>query len=568
MTFVLNIFNLSFLLVLFLPILFSHHSTHQYNVELGPRGSPEEGVQGRLLDVLLPTLENNAYWPNKLNNWSRLFINMSMAAIIEYAANERAADRRHVQEGFGPAFNNPNLMGPPGQETVKRQTHIDFEGPEYVMTNATGVIFEAGDGDEAIPVQLDEAGRRPEDFAADNIGDPAVRDRVARLHQEQKSHGRYSTDTKESALPSTSSARTAAPHVPQVMSGLSNGIVNVMDKMFDWQLKLFQMCQNHVSNDRTIHYYWEDIGNVGKSKLCYWILNYISHAIVVGSESGNDDILFKVGEYVKLHGRVDVIVIDLPRTAENIFPTRAIESIKNKFWFYGKYKGGDIILAEDNDPIIFIFSNSPPNKDDFSMDRWNIVNITQELACAQQRFCFVISVQTRVYGNCVVLTEEKATALNLKDYSMVEVRVDATDSCVLAHVMTRKNSYNDMSAESLWVSHQLLELLQIVGFDGEGVTLIPKRGCTYNASVHGISSDDESSASEDDEESEDGEDSDGKASDVEQSSPSGAFRRRKRSFDNADAFPNGSPAHEVLDMIQTPVSHAKPFKRSKRSKST
>lgn len=69
--------------------------------------------------------------------------------------------------------------------------------------------------------------------------------------------------------------------------------------------------------------------------------------------------------------------------------------------------------------------------------------------------------------------------------------------------MTRKNSYNDMSAESLWVSHQLLELLETVGLDGEGVTLIPKRGCTYNASVHGISSD-ESSASEDDEESEDG----------------------------------------------------------------
>lgn len=143
------------------------------------------------------------------------------------------------------------------------------------------------------------------------------------------------------------------------------------DQLYKWQLDIIDIIKGEA-DDRLIYWYWENIGNVGKSTFCkYLCIKY--GAILVSGKSA--DIKHVISEYTKINKEYpQIILLDIPRTSADFMSYEALESVKNGCFFSGKYEGG---MCIGNCPHIICFSNSPPIINNMSLDRWHIINITE-----------------------------------------------------------------------------------------------------------------------------------------------------------------------------------------------
>lgn len=125
-------------------------------------------------------------------------------------------------------------------------------------------------------------------------------------------------------------------------------------------------------DDRTIHWYWETTGNVGKTSLCksYCLRNKKTSLYLSGKAA---DMKCAISKFLEnLENDLRVIFIDCPRTVEKYISWQGIEEIKNGIFFSGKYESSMEIL---NPPHIICFANFPPPEHTVSLDRWRIVNV-------------------------------------------------------------------------------------------------------------------------------------------------------------------------------------------------
>lgn len=136
-----------------------------------------------------------------------------------------------------------------------------------------------------------------------------------------------------------------------------------------WQLAILNMIKEEP-NDRNIHWYWETVGNSGKSAFTKYLC--VKHNALSVSGKSND-CKYAIVKYHEEKKRYPKIVIfDVPRTNLEYINYEAIESIKNGCFFSGKYECSQVIM---NSPHIIIFANSPPDKSKLSQDRWIIKNL-------------------------------------------------------------------------------------------------------------------------------------------------------------------------------------------------
>lgn len=134
---------------------------------------------------------------------------------------------------------------------------------------------------------------------------------------------------------------------------------------------LFQEDEDPI-HGRKIYWFWEKTGNWGKSFLCLHLIDYCGACVVQGK---NNDILFGVKDYFDKNGEIPrLIIFDVPRCNQNHVSYQAIESIKNGFFYSGKYEGG---MARFNKPHILVFSNEEPETWNLSEDRWIIKELEQ-----------------------------------------------------------------------------------------------------------------------------------------------------------------------------------------------
>lgn len=140
---------------------------------------------------------------------------------------------------------------------------------------------------------------------------------------------------------------------------------------YKWQKDIHDIIIT-TPDDRTIHWYYERIGNVGKSSFCKYLC--VHHdCLIVSGKAG--DCFYAIQQYMEKHNGCapDIIVFDIPRCNIDYVSYLAIEKIKDGLFFSGKYEGGMVCF---NPPHIFCFANERPEKDKLSLDRWNIVKIT------------------------------------------------------------------------------------------------------------------------------------------------------------------------------------------------
>lgn len=143
----------------------------------------------------------------------------------------------------------------------------------------------------------------------------------------------------------------------------------IITQLHGWQQQVEAIVREEP-DDRTIHWYWEPTGNVGKSALCKYLAVHYD-ALCVSGRGG--DVKYAVMKYIEDKGYdPEIILYDIPRFNQDYINFEALESIKNGLFFSNKYESKQIIM---NCPHIICFSNQPPDISMMSKDRWNIVKI-------------------------------------------------------------------------------------------------------------------------------------------------------------------------------------------------
>ena len=137
-----------------------------------------------------------------------------------------------------------------------------------------------------------------------------------------------------------------------------------------WQQKILDITLEEP-DDRTINWYWESVGGIGKSAFCKYMV--IKHQATFCSSGKYADLINVI--YNTDMDKCNVIIFDIPRNHKNNISYSALESIKNGLICNTKYETG---AKAFNSPHVIVFCNEPPDESQMSKDRWKITELTPE----------------------------------------------------------------------------------------------------------------------------------------------------------------------------------------------
>lgn len=126
------------------------------------------------------------------------------------------------------------------------------------------------------------------------------------------------------------------------------------------------------ADERRVHWYWEGVGNSGKTSMAKHI--YALNEDLVMYVSGKAaDIKHGIATKLKEGKRPPkILILDLVRTSEQYVSYEAIESLKNGFFYSTKF---DSAMVAMKTPHVVIFANFLPQYEKLSADRWDIIEI-------------------------------------------------------------------------------------------------------------------------------------------------------------------------------------------------
>lgn len=143
-----------------------------------------------------------------------------------------------------------------------------------------------------------------------------------------------------------------------------------------FQAKVLEIIKREmeVTDDRAIHWVWDERGSSGKTSLAKHLYMKYPERTLYCSGKGND-VKYAVAEHIKLYKQLDIAIFGYPRHLERFVSYGALESVKDGIFFSGKYESGTVIFAT---PIVIVFANFPPDESALSSDRWQIYEIESE----------------------------------------------------------------------------------------------------------------------------------------------------------------------------------------------
>lgn len=144
----------------------------------------------------------------------------------------------------------------------------------------------------------------------------------------------------------------------------------VMDKQ--WEKDILNIIKSEP-DDRTIHWYWSEQGNMGKTTFTKYMM--AKHEAIVLSGKGAD---VRNGALTWLKDKgyyPEICIFPIPRSFNSDYLSyEAIENVKDACFYSGKYEGGAVC---EPCPHLFVFANFPPDESRMSADRWVIRNIDE-----------------------------------------------------------------------------------------------------------------------------------------------------------------------------------------------
>lgn len=135
-----------------------------------------------------------------------------------------------------------------------------------------------------------------------------------------------------------------------------------------WQQQVIDIIES-PPDDRTVHWFWETTGNVGKSFLAKYIV--LKYGAIIADGKKND-VFHQVMMAIDSEKEPRLIVLDIPRHNIEYVNYGVLEQLKNGLIYSGKYEGGQCAFPS---PHVIVFANTPPVTREMSLDRWHIVNI-------------------------------------------------------------------------------------------------------------------------------------------------------------------------------------------------
>ena len=121
-------------------------------------------------------------------------------------------------------------------------------------------------------------------------------------------------------------------------------------------------------DDRTIYWFWEKTGGVGKSAFVKYMVH--QHKCLFCDGGKKADLINLVFKQDMDNTRT--VIWDLTRNKGNKISYDTIEAVKNGMVCNTKFETGMKLF---NAPHIFIFANDPPEVENLSIDRWKIYEI-------------------------------------------------------------------------------------------------------------------------------------------------------------------------------------------------
>jgi len=136
-----------------------------------------------------------------------------------------------------------------------------------------------------------------------------------------------------------------------------------------WQMEIINE-MNKPADDRTVYWVYDEAGGRGKSFLAKYL--YLTHTTII-ADGKKDNIFNQLNNKVNVEGKEpEICLLDIPRCGRAYMNYGVIEQIKNGLIYSGKYEGGDIIFDA---PHIIIFANFEPDYDQFTADRWKVIDL-------------------------------------------------------------------------------------------------------------------------------------------------------------------------------------------------
>jgi len=144
--------------------------------------------------------------------------------------------------------------------------------------------------------------------------------------------------------------------------------LKIIEKLHKWQSDIEQLYYDRPDG-RTVHWYYDKKGGKGKSSFCkYMYVHYGTTTIQGGKMADIMNIIYNMKDVGKM------ILIDIPRASGGKISESAVECILNGMITNTKYETGKKVF---NPPHVVIFSNSMPELENMSANRWNIINLAK-----------------------------------------------------------------------------------------------------------------------------------------------------------------------------------------------
>lgn len=141
--------------------------------------------------------------------------------------------------------------------------------------------------------------------------------------------------------------------------------IRVLEALRPWQEEIQEIYRSEP-DDRTIYWFWEGTGNIGKSAFIKYMV--VTEKVLFCSGGKHSDIINLV--FNQDMNRCKAVFFNIPRAHKGKISYASLESIKDGMICNTKYETGVKVF---NSPHIFILANFPPEKpENLSKDRWHI----------------------------------------------------------------------------------------------------------------------------------------------------------------------------------------------------
>lgn len=149
--------------------------------------------------------------------------------------------------------------------------------------------------------------------------------------------------------------------------------VKIINTLRPWQQAMADRLKI-APDDRKIVWVYDKIGKMGKTQLCKWLI--VKHNAILAGGRGAD-IRHCIAKKVEKMESIELVVYNFTRSVEGYVSYEAIEQVKDGLLYSGKYEGTQCVF---NSPHVWVFANFEPEYDKLSIDRWDVIEITQGTA--------------------------------------------------------------------------------------------------------------------------------------------------------------------------------------------